>query len=532
MTEKTASRRHRAVAAVGAAALGFAGLFGASAAHAAPAFGNIDGDETGSIIVHKHENQVGTPVTGDPEGPGSTLPNPISGATFSAYPITGIDLTTAAGWEKVNAAVVTNVGGVCDVSGTGVAAGIAKGAAVPGGPYTTDANGITVIDGLNDGGLAVGAYLVCETGVPANVQTAAQPFIVTVPFPDNQTNAPSNSNGWLYDVHVYPKNTLKTTVTKSVDQQTSPNLGLGSTVTFPITATVPRIPANEVFTEFAIVDSMDSRLGSVQVVSVTVDNVAVDGSYYTRSTTNPLKVWFNATGLAWLKTQGGKSVVVTVSGVVTSLGDGTIVNTANYFISHAPGENPPPAPPEPQPCDSEDPDCDTTPPVQTNWGNLKLQKVDAAETTATLVGAKFEVYAASDPYATDCSATDPGTAAISVGGETVFTSGTGGIVSIPGLFVSDSVNPTVDAAYRCYWVKEIEAPAGFVVPSDPWTPVQVVKGAMTATYDVQIANHKTVVPGLPLTGAQGQALMIGGGIALLGLGAALYAVRRRQAARR
>ena len=153
-------------------------------------------------------------------------------------------------------------------------------------------------------------------------------------------------------------------------------------------------------------------------------------------------------------------------------------------------------------------------------------------TPATLAGAKFKVYAAADPYATDCSATaqpDPATAvAIMVNGVDEFTSDGTGIVNIPGLFVSDSVNPVIDAAYRCYWVQETVPPAGFVLPPNPWTPVQVVKGA-TATYDWQIENTKTSVPELPLTGAQGQALLLGGGALLILVGGVLFAVSRRRA---
>lgn len=511
MTVQTTSRRRRVVAAAGVVALSIAGLLGGTAAQAAPSFGDIDGDATGSITVHKHENQGGTAVTGDPAG-GSTLPNPIAGAGFTAYTLTGIDLTTNQGWEDVNDAVVSD----CDATLNGTSI---KGASA--GTGTTDADGELTFSGLD-----VGAYLVCETSVPANVDTPAQPFIVTIPFPDNQNGAPSNSNGWLYDVHVYPKNTLKSELTKTVDKQTK--FGLGETVSFPISASVPRIPAENYFTEFGIVDDMSDAFTDVKVVSVQVDGTDVDSSYYEKTAdgVNPVKVWFNADGLEWLKTQGGKKVVVTVSGTVTKVG--AIENVANARISHEPG-TPTNPPEEPEPCNPSDPDdpCIVTPPVYTNWGDAKLLKVDAANGTSTLQGAKFEVYAADNPYAADCSTTQPTGSAISVNGSTEFTSDANGVVNIAGLFVSDSVNPPQNASERCYWVKETVAPAGYVLPSDPNFSITVKTGTTTGV-DVTVENEKTTVPGLPLTGAQGQIMLIAGGLVLLALGVTLYTVRRRQ----
>jgi fimbrial isopeptide formation D2 family protein/LPXTG-motif cell wall-anchored protein len=517
MSHKTTAWRRRAVAATGVVALGFAGLLGASAAQAdpvdpQPSFGDIIADATGSITVHKHQNQTGTPVQGDPAGPGAVLPNPIADVTFEAYLIDGANLLTNEGWTAINNATVSQ----CDVTG----GGLSKGAVVP-GSHVTDADGITTFENLS-----VGAYLLCETDAPANVATRAQPIIVTIPFPDNQVGAPDNSNGWLYDVHVYPKNTLKAEVTKSIESQTG--FGLGSTVVFPITATIPRIPEGNVFTEFAIIDNMDGRLGSVKVDSVKIDDVDVDPAYYSAPAGNPLRMWFNQDGLAWLKGQGGKSVVVTVSGVVNSVGNGDIENTANYRITDAPGDTPPPVDP-PEECTPEDP-CDETPTVVTHWGDLKIKKVDSANVSATLQGAKFEVYAADNPYATDCTTTQQTGSAISVNGSTQFESDANGIVNIAGLFVSDSVNPTINAANRCYWIQEVQAPAGFVLPSDVWTPIAVEKG-QTATHDVQITNAKTTVPELPLTGAQGQLFMVIGGIALITVGAALTVHRRRVARR-
>lgn len=49
--------------------------------------------------------------------------------------------------------------------------------------------------------LALGLYVVVETGTPDKVTSPVKPFLVSVPM----TKA-SNPSEWLYDIHVYPKN--------------------------------------------------------------------------------------------------------------------------------------------------------------------------------------------------------------------------------------------------------------------------------------------------------------------------------------
>lgn len=61
----------------------------------------------------------------------------------------------------------------------------------------TDTNGIVTFK--KDDGLTLGIYLVVETSSPAIVTGPCDPFLVSVPMT-------VDNNKWLYDVHVYPKN--------------------------------------------------------------------------------------------------------------------------------------------------------------------------------------------------------------------------------------------------------------------------------------------------------------------------------------
>lgn len=500
MTERNTPRRISAT--IGAAAIGLTAVFGtSSAAVAAPqGFGDIDFDRTGSLTVHKYLHQV-TPKEGDiSEAPADgDFTDPVEGVIFTAYPLlkdgVAVDLSVASNWDALAS---LTPGDNCTAP-----AGYELGSAItlPG----TDAKGAANV------ALPVGAYQVCETDAPAQIIDSAAPFIVTIPMP--------HKNGWVYDVHAYPKNG-EASIEKTIEPQQ--DMGLGSVVKFPVTAPIPT--TGEDWTGFAIRDTLDSRLTPVDPaeMAVTVDGVALDASYYTLTVDGQqITMNFTAAGLAWLNdgpnAQAGKKIQVVFAGTVTELGNGTITNQAELWPNN-PGFDPNTTPPVPS---NE---------VKTNWGSLEVQK-RAAGTTGTegrLNGAAFEVYNAVDPYADDCSAAEATGDPITASGESSFTSANGGVISIPGLFVSDSENPVVDAQQRCYVLKEIAAPAGYVLPADPFTAVTVKVGKTTTSDNVEIVNTQQEVPELPLTGGSGQFLIIAGGVAAVAVAAGLVLMNRRR----
>lgn len=98
--------------------------------------------------------------------------------------------------------------------------------------------------------------------------------------------------------------------------------------------------------------------------------------------------------------------------------------------------------------------------------------------------------------------------------------------------------PDIRNATRCYVLKETAAPAGFVTPTGAAAllAVQVEIGETTVTagdlasYDGAIGNVKSDVPNLPLTGGQGQVVLmsLGAGLILIAGGAAFVARRRKE----
>lgn len=164
---------------------------------------NIDTTATGSIIVHKYSEPSvkGEPGTGAEVTPHDTAKK-LSGVKFKVEKIREIDLTSDAGWKKLEEVTkLVNASGsqkktVADALTTLSLTLEAAGGAGNNVEKATEDGVVTFSQ------LPLGAYVVTEgddTG-NNNILAKAEPFIVTVPFPVK------TGNGWLYDVHVYPKN--------------------------------------------------------------------------------------------------------------------------------------------------------------------------------------------------------------------------------------------------------------------------------------------------------------------------------------
>lgn len=67
----------------------------------------------------------------------------------------------------------------------------------------TNTDGVSTISGLE-----LGLYLAVETTTPAAVTSAIQPFLISVPMTkvDTAADKSKSADSWLYDIHVYPKN--------------------------------------------------------------------------------------------------------------------------------------------------------------------------------------------------------------------------------------------------------------------------------------------------------------------------------------
>jgi len=142
---------------------------------------DFDGNKTGSITIHKYEynGEDGKTGTGEDKQTPPEGATALAGVTFKITKIAELD--TYYGEDAKALPTVAE------------AKNMAAGKTFV--EQTTDATGETKFDNLT-----LGLYLVQETDAPAQITGKVGDFLVSVPM----TNAAGDD--WLYDVHVYPKN--------------------------------------------------------------------------------------------------------------------------------------------------------------------------------------------------------------------------------------------------------------------------------------------------------------------------------------
>ncbi|WP_237686087.1 SpaH/EbpB family LPXTG-anchored major pilin [Arthrobacter jiangjiafuii] len=493
METKQRGLRWRSATALAAGVL--TALLGVSApAHASPV---VDATQQGSLTVHKFHKPdaaTGLPSNGAAVTSGLDGLTPLAGVEFTIEQVNPVDLSSNTGWQA--AEDVSKVFAPANPAGSITsAASITLGTATT---AVTDRTGSAVFSNLD-----LGLYLVTETSYPAGV-TPAAPFLVTVPLTD-----PSQRDGWLYDVHVYPKNsvsTLSKTVTDNADAK------VGDEIDFTITGDIPN---ETVIDGYKIVDALDSKLKYVRAdVTLTNGTSVTEGTHYTvvhDAASNRVTVEFTAPGRQVLAANHTSEVQVILTAEVVAAGEienGALLYPNAPSFSVTPGDPNGPTP---------------SPTVSTKWGGLTVQKTDVAG--AALAGAKFSVFTSqADAVA--------GSNAVPLDGQTVFTTAADGTLTLSGLRYSDWADGkeiTDTAAFQKYYLVEVQAPTGYELLAQP-IEFTVTAATTAAGVDLRVEN----VPSnggfeLPLTGGTGTALLYAGGALLVGGAVVLFLNSRRRA---
>jgi fimbrial isopeptide formation D2 family protein/LPXTG-motif cell wall-anchored protein len=470
-----------------------AGFVAVTPAAAVTQPGNIDPTIARTLTIHK--SALG-PENGQQIGTGQevTVPGtPLSGATFTAALVQGVDLTTPDGWNAVSTLTPATAASRVTVADTYTA--------------TTGTNGVAIFNGGDS--LPIGLYLVTETALPAEATNPAAPFLVTLPFPTGPGGAPANQ--WIYDVHAYPKNAVtdltKTRVPAPANSVEARNPDL---IRWAISADVPTLAGGDSLDIFTITDTLPTDLDylatgptGVAPTSVRVANAAgvtqnfVAGSDYTLlydATTRNVTATFTPAGLTRLTALPGGDVTLNVlTRAVTIPASGIITNTATSVVNGA----------------------TETVTGSTPIGQLTVFSFQSENGVRTsLTGAVYQVFLNQNDA-------NLGQNAVFINGNQNWTTGANGIIEIPIITPGN------------YYVREITPPAGFQLPTPSQVQTQVIAGPTSTTTPVQnyVEFEHDQVPAfaLPLTGGDGALWFTVGGIGLItiALGTGIVAARRR-----
>lgn len=504
----------RAIAVAGVAALTLPALAGTATAvdYTLP---TTDG---GTLTIHKYDasgvqdgGKSGTALTGTTDD-APTKATPIEGVPFTATALcadsgaTAIDLKTNAGWDAIAGVTATNYSDK----------GLAK--CTSGGDVQT---GSTTADGSLALSLAKTTLYLVEEGDAApskQISKKAEPFLVTMPL--------AGTNGaWNNKVHVYPKNTTAAAPKKEIVAGDSTKIGTAASdsdqVQWQLTASLPAYPSGSTaFDKVQIVDTMGSDLALKKadtIDSITLGGAALETGDYAVSTSDQVvTIALTASGLA--KAKEGDQIVVKVT---TSLGSATGGSTTNTFKLVTSGNN--------QGTDTDNPVPSTDEPKILR-GTFEIAKTDK-DGGAALADAKFKVCEANTAH--DACAT-PGTYVKDADGadaEYTTAAGTGKVQGT--LLIAKTENGAQPSATsKWYCAVETEAPDNYVRDTRPTCFEVSSTDTVAKPKAVSITNAKSnsLLPGLPVTGAQGLVLLVLGGAALVAIAAgSALVIRRRQA---
>ena len=174
----------------------------------------IDTSKKGSITIHKYLVKGELPTGGSNYGEELTDTSKLQekdgtayeaaeGVGFSIYKVMDAKDLVAYYDGKYEGTEPSAANCVVDQDGRQVTLGGSRYNRV-GGEQKTAPDGTTKFSDL-----ALGLYLVVETTKPAAVTEAVEPFLVSVPMTKVGENGKADPTQWLYDIHVYPKNSTK-----------------------------------------------------------------------------------------------------------------------------------------------------------------------------------------------------------------------------------------------------------------------------------------------------------------------------------
>lgn len=155
----------------------------------------IDENERGSITIHKYTEGTATGTAASGKEDASQVPAgavPIKDVGFTIYKVQ--DAAKLADYYSTTPASLPAATDYYTGTGKNVQVNADVAALKVGNEVPTNADGVAKFTNLD-----LGLYLVVETTSPAIVTGPCDPFLISVPMT-------TDGDDWLYNVHVYPKN--------------------------------------------------------------------------------------------------------------------------------------------------------------------------------------------------------------------------------------------------------------------------------------------------------------------------------------
>jgi fimbrial isopeptide formation D2 family protein/LPXTG-motif cell wall-anchored protein len=508
----------------------------------------------GTLTIHKHYAEDASEIGGEGDGNERTVINPaVEGVHFNVYKLTAENVAPEIPPSEKEGAVYRKISDTkLEIKYNSNTYTYTMALLPASGKTASD--GTLVFMNLN------GYYYVEEdlsqsnptiNGTQVDITVPVKPFIVSVPM----TNA--KGDGWIEDIHVYPKN-QGTTPTKTVGEtgevnivegSTGNSVNVGDSFPFTIRTNIPADindnlasdPDTKKYSKFEIWDAFDDALtynsdAGVYVYKKNSDGTWLkqqiapdDGSLYEIKYTAPkLTVSFKPAGYAKLAdlmngadkwTHVGIYFSATVNETIHDKVNNTVENKATVTFENEGGTG-------------EDKNKET-PPTKTNTGDIDIKKTERDGTTE-LKGAEFQI-ASSEANAqagnflkvlvdtngkitkilphdtTDTNAknwvirpheTESGN--LGVNGDTFYATKFEGLQT-------ESGSPAVK---NKYYVFETKAPDGYNL-LDEVVEVDFAKEDSTHIVNETIENSKGFT--LPNTGGVGTIVLVVFGIILIGL---------------
>lgn len=375
--------------------------------------------------------------------------------------------------------------------------------------------------------LSLGYYLIEEIDNPI-VSKKSDPFIVSIPMRVLKEDSTSEYEE-LYNVHVYPKNTVDwdPTVEKSVNGGIYSGIGQDEPANFEIKVQIPADIAS--CKNFTITDTIDSRLTAPDVDKIEVKQLTkassddekdisedLNSAYYSKiietsvkdeKTIKTIKITLTDEGLKNIK--GGSYLVISYTcqlsaeGLTLDNAGQAIPNTAQLTYTNSLGY---------------DREYETKDPVEVHTTAIRLNKVDGSS-EEKLKGAEFAIYR-------DAKCENPVKDAD--GNNMTATSNSDGSVVFSGLSYGGSGSEALPAsdASTTYYIKETKAPAGGYIREDNVITVTADKDSASDDAVYTVKNYTEItLPGTGLTGSN--MIWIGLGIIVIASAVIIYTLKKR-----